>query len=123
MHTETNRDTDIGGRNVLLSDHFYYFGAIPVDLPTFLLQIVLQGQGHKSTSNEKYAEKFVKWIETFVENGSNFNTYNRIFRLRNIEPNIAINEIAKCKLVDKDSGELFSKSFFGANWLHKFQLT
>ncbi len=68
VHTETNRDTDIGGRNVLLSDHFYYFGAIPVDLPTFLLQIVLQGQGHKSTSNEKYAEKFVKWIETFVEN-------------------------------------------------------
>lgn len=64
VHTKENIPRDLGGINVLLSDHFYYFGSSPVPLPAHLLPIIRQGQGHKSTSNNSYFEKFVTWIET-----------------------------------------------------------
>jgi hypothetical protein len=63
VHHEGNIKTDEGGKNVLLSDHFYYFGSIPVPLPGNLQQIVKQGQGHKSISNDPYKDLFVSWIE------------------------------------------------------------
>ena len=50
---------------MLLSDHFYYFGSKPVPLPTHLLPIIQQRQGHKSTSNDPYVEKFVAWLAGF----------------------------------------------------------
>lgn len=62
VHDEGNRRRDLGGVNVLLSDHYYYFGDTPVDLPEHLLAIVKQGQGHKSKSNEQYFQDFVTWI-------------------------------------------------------------
>jgi hypothetical protein len=65
VHKEENVKTDLGGENVLLSDHFYYFGSKPIPLPTYLLPIVKQGQGHKSLFNESYEDKFIDWIETF----------------------------------------------------------
>lgn len=65
VHTEENKEKDLGGINVLLSDHFFYFGSKPIPLPNDLLPIVRQGQGHKSTTNASYLEKFVAWIETF----------------------------------------------------------
>ncbi len=66
VHKEENIKTDLGGENVLMSDHFYYFGSDPIPLPTNLLRIVKQSQGHKSIFNEPYKEKFVEWITTFV---------------------------------------------------------
>jgi hypothetical protein len=62
VHNEGNRKTDFGGKNVLLSDHFYYFGENPIDLCDKLLPIAHKTQGHKSTANEPYKELFVKWI-------------------------------------------------------------
>lgn len=43
---------------------FFYFGSKPIPLPTDLLPIVRQGQGHKSTANAPFFETFVAWIET-----------------------------------------------------------
>jgi len=63
VHKEANRRTDLSGKNVLLSDHFYYFGDKPIDLPDDLLAIVHQTQGHKSKTNDPYAHRFVQWIE------------------------------------------------------------
>jgi hypothetical protein len=63
VHVAGNVDTDLGGRNALLSDHFYYFGDHPVRLPQDLQGIVLQGQGHRSNSNAPYVEQFVEWID------------------------------------------------------------
>lgn len=63
VHGEGNRDTDLGGGWVLLSEHFYYFGNRPVALPQALLGIVRRGQGHRSTANAPYVEDFVRWID------------------------------------------------------------
>ena len=65
VHNETNRERDLGGQFALLSDNFYYFGNNPVQLPDYLLDIVRQGQGHKSTSNTPYFELFLDWISSF----------------------------------------------------------
>jgi len=65
VHKEEDKAKDLKGENVLLSDHFYYFGSKPVPLPTHLLAIVKQGQSHKSDFNEPYKEKFVEWVTTF----------------------------------------------------------
>ena len=63
VHGEQNRKTDLSGRKALLSEHFYYFGDRPRELPEELAAIVHQTQGHKSVANEKYAPMFVGWIE------------------------------------------------------------
>jgi hypothetical protein len=62
VHDEDNRPTDTGGKNVLLSDHFYYFGEHPVTLPEYLWPIVKQGQAHKSVANQPYYEPFLSWV-------------------------------------------------------------
>jgi len=63
VHGEGNQKTDLAGRNVLLSDHFYYFGNKPVELPGDLLGLVHGTQGHKSRANDRRAPRFVQWIE------------------------------------------------------------
>lgn len=62
VHGLGNVATDLGGKNVLLSDHFYYFGNRPIDLPKKFHRIVKSNQGHKSKSNNDIAQDFVKWI-------------------------------------------------------------
>ncbi len=64
VHSEINRETDLGGKFALLSDHFYYFGDKPELLPEYLLPIVKQGQGHRSYSNQPYFQSFIDWILT-----------------------------------------------------------
>lgn len=46
-----------------MSKHFYYFGNRPKSLPSDLMPIVRQGQGHRSTANSPYFERFVQWIQ------------------------------------------------------------
>jgi hypothetical protein len=62
VHREKNRETDLSGHNVLLSDHFFYFGNRPHVLPNALLAIVQQTQGHRSWANAPYVDAFVEWI-------------------------------------------------------------
>ena len=63
VHDESNREKDLSGIYVLLSDHFYYFGDKPIKLPQTLLGIIHDQQGHKSKLNESLIEPFVNWIE------------------------------------------------------------
>jgi hypothetical protein len=62
VHDEGNRETDLGGCNVLLSWDFYYFGNEAVPLPPNLMDICHQTQGHKSDSNAPFFQPFVDWI-------------------------------------------------------------
>lgn len=64
VHDEGNRKTDLGGKNVLLSDYFYYFGRDAAQLPDHLLGIRHRTQGHKSRANDSYENAFVQWIDT-----------------------------------------------------------
>lgn len=63
IHKEENRETDLSGKNVLLSNHFYYFGDKPIALRPDLRAIIHSTQGHKSHANEPYVADFVNWIE------------------------------------------------------------
>jgi hypothetical protein len=63
VHAEINRERDLSGKNALLSEHFYYFGNQPVDLPASLKPIIHSTQGHKSTLNNPYVEAFERWIK------------------------------------------------------------
>lgn len=63
VHDISNQKGDLGGVNVLISQHFYYFGEKAVHLPASLTPIVHKTPNHKSTANEPYKDAFVTWIE------------------------------------------------------------
>jgi hypothetical protein len=63
VHGPANQRTDLSGRNVLVSKHFYYFGTRARLLPTHLHPICHQTQGHRSEANAPYVQQFVEWIE------------------------------------------------------------
>lgn len=62
VHDKGNMPKDLGGKNVLLSKNFYYFGNRPIRLPKHLLAIVRQGQGHQVDANEPYVSSFLSWL-------------------------------------------------------------
>ena len=64
VHSEENRKTDLGGKYVLLSTHFYYFGDQAVPLPKNLRAIACNQQGHRRKLNEKYFRPFERWIDS-----------------------------------------------------------
>lgn len=61
--SQENRDTDLSGENVLLSENFYYFGDKPVALPKKILALIHPTQGHKSRANDPYVGQFFEWIK------------------------------------------------------------
>jgi hypothetical protein len=62
VHGPENVDTDLSGKNVLISRDFYYFGNQAIPLPDDLLPICHQTQGHKSKADAPYFERFVTWL-------------------------------------------------------------
>jgi hypothetical protein len=62
VHGRQNRDTDLGGENVLISWDFYYFGRWAIKLPSDLRPICHQTQGHRSDSNAPYRDNFLSWL-------------------------------------------------------------
>lgn len=102
VHNEGNRKTDLGGRMTLLSDHFYYFGEKPIDLPIEFYPIVKQGQGHKSNYNDPFLDGFVRWIESLSEfkNKVNSEPYQRGLFMNTDE-----SCLANCAIRDKELDE------------------
>jgi len=62
VHGPGNVNTDLKGKNVLVSRDFYYFGSRATRLPDDLLPIRHQTQWHKSDANAPFVEKFVTWL-------------------------------------------------------------
>ena len=62
-HNKKHSKRDLSGKFALLSEHFYYFGDNPVDLPKHLEGIVCTTQGHQSQKNDKYIDPFQKWLD------------------------------------------------------------
>lgn len=63
VHLPENRGTDLQGHNVLMSDHFFYFGSAAVQLPDELKRLAHQQEGHRSNANAAYFDTFVAWIQ------------------------------------------------------------
>jgi hypothetical protein len=64
VHASGNRETDLSGKNAVVSRHFYYFGNKAIPLPKHLLGICHQTQGHRSDSNAAFVQPFIDWIES-----------------------------------------------------------
>jgi hypothetical protein len=62
VHGPGNVETDLSGENVLISRDFYYLGNRAIQLPSHLLPICHQTQGHRSDSNAPYFDSFVTWL-------------------------------------------------------------
>lgn len=62
IHGEQNRDRDLGGKNVLLAEEFYYFGDNPISIPAYLHKIIKTNQGHKKIEAEDLINDFIQWI-------------------------------------------------------------
>jgi hypothetical protein len=59
-----NREHDLGGEYVLLSDDFYYFGRNAEVLPSHLSSLGREIQGHRSKKNDPIKDAFVTWIRS-----------------------------------------------------------
>jgi hypothetical protein len=62
VHGKINQNVDLGGRNVLLSKDFYYFGRNARLLPHHLRCICPVTQGHRSDANKDHVDSFVTWL-------------------------------------------------------------
>jgi hypothetical protein len=67
FHGPGNVASDLSGVYTLLSDHFYYFGGLPVELPRHLQPVIHRGRAHSSNTNDSYVEPFVAWITSEFE--------------------------------------------------------
>ena len=65
LHSEKHMAADLSGECVLLSDHFWYFGDRPIDVPKHMLPIEHR-RGHKSKSNAPYLKDFEAWVAGFT---------------------------------------------------------
>ena len=79
VHTKENRDHDLGGENVLISDFFYYFGKEAIEIPDEYRIIARQGQGHQSNKNEEVKEKFIQWLTTSNFKSNDLVGYPQLF--------------------------------------------
>lgn len=68
VHNECNRKRDLGGKNALLSNNFYYFGSEARHLPSELSALIKKSQGHKKIENKQLIEQFENWIAQFEKN-------------------------------------------------------
>jgi hypothetical protein len=64
VHGSGNIATDLGGMNALLSDHFFYFGNSPQQLPSNLLGIIHHTQGHRVQLNQPFVANFIEWLNS-----------------------------------------------------------
>ncbi len=64
VHSEWNRETDLSGKYVLLSDHFFYFGDQPIPMPEELLGMIKKGPGHKANFNQQFVDDVISWIHS-----------------------------------------------------------
>jgi hypothetical protein len=75
--------TDTSGKNVLIAQHFYYFGEKAPTIPNELLGICHSGIGEKKFENEKVGDDFINWINTNFKTGIhgdplNWHKYNQL---------------------------------------------
>lgn len=60
---------DVGGKNVLISEHFYYFGDAPVQLPQSFYEVCHTTQGQKIVKPAELANSFIDWLTNNFQQG------------------------------------------------------
>ncbi len=65
-----HKSTDLGGRFVLVSQHFYYFGKKAIQIPKELLEVCSNGRNSKIDAIPVgIRSQFVAWIESAASKG------------------------------------------------------
>lgn len=108
VHGLGNRKTDLGGDNVLLSEHFYYFGDHPLFLPKEFQSILKPNQGHKSASNNDIADDFIKWfMQMQLKRNKIFGNPQKIINFNKIKDSTMPTECSKvrCRVHKLDEKE------------------
>lgn len=67
FHPPEDMGKDPGWVYTLLSDHFYYFGGLPVEVPEHLRPVIHKGRAHKWKPSEPHVEEFAAWITSEFE--------------------------------------------------------
>jgi hypothetical protein len=67
---------DTGGRNVLISEHFYYFGINAPTIPMEFLVICKEGIGEKKFENIQLADDFINWVTNNFKTGIHGDPWN-----------------------------------------------
>jgi putative DNA base modification enzyme with NMAD domain len=93
VHDEGSRKRDLGGLNVLLSNHFYYFGEEAQPMPPSFKSLIAKTQGHLINRDEIQIEKFEQWISRFRKN----KIYADSQRRWAFDKNMTKRNILKCK--------------------------
>lgn len=62
FHISKDMGRDLSGLNVLISDHFYYFGAEAPRLPGRLLDLRKRGPGHRIIRDRERIDRLVEWV-------------------------------------------------------------
>ena len=66
VHGKENMSVDLGGKNVLLSKDFYYFGSRAIEIGKggygHLKEICPVTRGHRSRLNDRYVNDCVAWL-------------------------------------------------------------
>ena len=60
-HGRKEMNHDIGGKFVLISNEYIYFGKDAIKIPKKLRWIIKKGPGHKSNFSEEQIKKFEIW--------------------------------------------------------------
>jgi hypothetical protein len=55
--------TDLSGKQVLVSKEFYYFGRKPVVITRSLQEICQLQRGFRSHKNDDFVERFIQWVK------------------------------------------------------------
>jgi hypothetical protein len=66
-HEHLKKDT--GGNNVLISEHFYYFGDKAPVIPSELMEVCHSTQGHKKVKPNQLAEDLINWVTSNFDTG------------------------------------------------------
>ncbi len=68
VHDESNIDSDLKGKNVLISQHYVYWGNEAPELPQNLWKIIKKGKGHQVEKNRPFIKDFEKFIKDYEIN-------------------------------------------------------
>lgn len=64
-HTLVHMPRDLGGKNVLICERFWYFGSSAPVLPAALSVLVKKGPGHRCENSPRLISAFVAWLGGF----------------------------------------------------------
>jgi len=76
-HRPRDMARDLSGLNVLIAEHFYYFGSNAPEIPPKYGDLVPRGRGHRCNLKADVVERFLDWLQLSFEPGVHGGPANR----------------------------------------------